>query len=112
MKRISIALTALSFMFFSCSGDSNKTENTKDTTATTTTANNDQSTTSAGKKYDVKSGIIHFETTIKAGGMNIVKKKILYFDDYGIKEAEEELNDDGTMEKTLLSNGKDLYMLI
>jgi hypothetical protein len=46
------------------------------------------------KKYDIKSGIITFETTMEMAGMNIKTKTILYFDDYGIKECQEEYKTD------------------
>lgn len=41
------------------------------------------------KKYDIKSGIITFETTVKMMGMTITKKSIVYFDEYGMKECKE-----------------------
>ncbi len=116
MKKLTVLASAVTILLASCGGGDSKTEkSTSDsssttTTSTTTTTGTDE--TSATRKYDVKSGIVHFETTIKAGGMNIVKKKILYFDDYGIKEAEEELADDGSVEKTLMSDGKNLIMLL
>lgn len=115
MKKLSIALMSLSVILFSCSGDSGPSEKKdKDSTATNSTTNTttDKPTTTGIKKYDIKSGIVNLETTIKAGGMSIVKKKILYFDDYGMKEAEETLRDDGTVEQTFLSDGKNLITLI
>jgi hypothetical protein len=37
------------------------------------------------KKYDIKSGIVTFESI----GLGMTSKVVLYFDDYGAKEAEE-----------------------
>lgn len=55
----------------------------------------------AYKKYDIKSGIITYESTMQMGGMDIKSKKILYFDDFGIKECEEEYTVDATGTETL-----------
>lgn len=46
------------------------------------------------KKYDIKSGIITYETKMEMMGTVMKSKKILYFDDYGIKECEEEYKAD------------------
>jgi len=54
------------------------------------------------KKYEVKSGIVTFETHLEMSGIKINKKQVLYFDDYGLKESEETYNTDGgkeTLEK-------------
>lgn len=112
MKKLTIAGLALTIIFSACSGDSDTEEKSSKDNTTSATKSTDQPTTSAVKKYEIKSGIINFETTIKAGSMTIVKKSILYFDDYGNKEAREELNDDGTLEKTFLSDGKNLILLV
>jgi hypothetical protein len=57
---------------------------------------------SAGyKKYDIKSGIVTLQTTMEMSGMNIKTKSILYFDDYGIKECQEEYKTDGSGKETL-----------
>lgn len=111
MKKISFLAIASAVIFSACSGDSGKTESGKDSTATTTTSG-DQSSSSASKKYDVKSGIVTLETNMKVGSMDIVQKKIIYFDDYGNKEAAETLNDDGSVKETFISDGKDLILLI
>lgn len=111
MKKFFFLAIVSAIIFSSCSGDSGKTGSAKDST-TTTTSGSDQPTISAGKKYDVKSGIVTLETTMDLGGMNIVEKKIVYFDDYGIKEAAETFNDDGTLKETTFSDGKDIILLI
>ncbi len=41
------------------------------------------------KKYDIKSGIVTFETKMEMSGIKINKKTVVYFDNYGIKECEE-----------------------
>jgi len=61
------------------------------------------------KKYDLKSGIVTFETVVKMSGMTITTKSIVYFDDYGTKECKETYEDDGTVKDWFLSDGKDLY---
>ena len=47
-------------------------------------------TSSSYKKYDIKSGIISTSTKMEMSGMKIETKNITYFDDYGIKECNEE----------------------
>lgn len=66
-------------------------------------------------KYDIKSGIINFETKMEMAGMVIKSKKILYFDDYGNKECEEEYGDDPASGKEVLKSRsftKDGYQYI
>jgi hypothetical protein len=60
------------------------------------------------KKYDIKSGIVTFETTMKVGSMSIVTKSIVYFDDYGAKECKETYKDDA-LKESFFSDGKNLY---
>ncbi|MGE5420319.1 MAG: hypothetical protein ACM3UT_09050 [Chloroflexota bacterium] len=59
-------------------------------------------------KYGVKSGIVTFENT----GFGLTVKKILYFDDWGTREAEESFDTDGTLKETSLCDGKNIYLLI
>lgn len=63
------------------------------------------------KKYDIKSGIVTFETAIKAGSMTIPKKVIVYFDDYGMKECKDTYEGDKLAE-SFFSDGKSLYKVI
>ncbi|MEO8168535.1 MAG: hypothetical protein ABI623_09820 [bacterium] len=63
------------------------------------------------KKYDIKSGIITFETTMKMAGMTIPKKDIVYFDDYGMKECKDTYKDD-KLSESFFSDGKFLYKVI
>jgi len=60
------------------------------------------------KKYDIKSGIITFETTMQMMGMTIITKSIVYFDEYGMKECKESFKD-GKLEESFFSDGKFLY---
>jgi len=64
--------------------------------------------TAQPKKYDIKSGIITFETTMKMGSMSIVTKSIVYFDDYGTKECKETYKGDA-LKESFFSDGKNLY---
>jgi hypothetical protein len=43
----------------------------------------------AYKKYDIKSGIVTLDITMKIGKTEIKTQKVLYFDDYGAKQYEE-----------------------
>ena len=63
------------------------------------------------RKYDIKSGIITFETTITIGTMKVVNRSIVYFDDYGVKECKETYNGD-KLSHVLFCDGKSLYRLI
>ena len=45
---------------------------------------------STDKKYDSKSGIVTIETTASVSGMTVKTKQVLYFDDYGRKECQEQ----------------------
>jgi hypothetical protein len=60
------------------------------------------------KKYDIKSGIITFETTMKIMGMAVTNKSVVYFDEYGTKECKETYSD-GTLKESFFSDGKNLY---
>ena len=64
-----------------------------------------------GKKYELKSGIITFETMMEMSGTKIPEKTILYFDDYGMKECRETYKDDKLTE-SFFSDGKDLFQLV
>ncbi|MEK6780762.1 MAG: hypothetical protein AABY93_03600 [Bacteroidota bacterium] len=79
--------TLLLFAFLvSCSGNKNEESNSSD------------------KKYDLESGIITFSTTMKIGERNITQKKILYFEDYGIRECEEEYTVDTASGQEILDS--------
>lgn len=61
------------------------------------------------KKYDIKSGIVKYDMTMKVGKMEIKKNTIVYFDDYGMKECRETFSKDNKLEETYFSDGKYLF---
>jgi hypothetical protein len=62
------------------------------------------------KKYDIKSGIVTFESITKIGKMEMKDKLVVYFDDYGMKECKETFSGDKLTE-SFFSDGKDLYLV-
>ena len=60
------------------------------------------------KKYDVKSGIITFETVVEMGTMKMKNKIMVYFDDYGMKECHENYNGE-KLASSLFSDGQMEY---
>lgn len=58
------------------------------------------------KKYPLKSGIITFDNNM----MGIKEKSVLFFDDYGMKEAEDKY-DGETMKETNLCDGQKHYTI-
>jgi hypothetical protein len=67
-------------------------------------------TLSQTKKYDIKSGIVTFETEMLIGKMKTTGKAIVLFDDYGIKECKETYEDNQLSEITF-SDGKTIYLV-
>jgi len=63
------------------------------------------------KKYDIKSGIVTYDMNMKVGKMEIKKRTIVYFDDYGMKECRETFSKDNKLEETFFSDGKNLFSL-
>jgi hypothetical protein len=61
-------------------------------------------------KYDIKSGIITLETVLKVGRTEMKMTKIVYFDDYGIKEREENYSG-GKLNGVRFTDGKDKFSL-
>ena len=64
----------------------------------------------ATQKYDIKSGIVTFESVSKVGTMEMKLKFVVYFDDYGMKECKETYKD-GKLVNVFFSDGKTLYAL-
>lgn len=62
------------------------------------------------KKYDIKSGIITFESIMKMGNFEVKDSIKVYFDDYGMKECKETYKS-GKLEESFLSDGKNLFLL-
>lgn len=52
-------------------------------------------------KYDTKSGIVTYDVVMSMMGMNIKTQRIVYWDDYGVTECQEDYKDDGTGTMTL-----------
>jgi len=69
-------------------------------------------TNSQTKKYDIKSGIITFESTQKMAGLgfDIQNKVVVLFDDYGMRECRETYQGN-EIKEVYFSDGKDLYSL-
>jgi hypothetical protein len=63
------------------------------------------------KKYDLKSGILTFQSTTFFGTMKMESKAIVYFDDYGMKECKESFEDD-ELKESFFSDGKTLFTLV
>jgi hypothetical protein len=64
----------------------------------------------AANKYDIKSGIITLESVTIISKMEIKITKIVYFDDYGIKEREETYSS-GKLSGVRFTDGKDKISL-
>jgi hypothetical protein len=62
------------------------------------------------KKYDMKSGVVTYESIMKMGDFEIKKKVVVYFDDFGLRECKETLSRD-KLEESFFSDGKDLYLV-
>jgi hypothetical protein len=60
------------------------------------------------KKYDIKSGIVTYDLIMKMGQMEIKKKTIVSFDDFGMKECRETFSGN-KLEESYFSDGKNLY---
>ncbi len=63
------------------------------------------------KKYDIKSGIVTLESVSTIGGTQIKMTKMVYFDDYGIKECQETYSN-GKLKSVLFSDGKNKIALL
>jgi hypothetical protein len=61
-------------------------------------------------KYDIKSAIITLESVMKVAGMEIKTTKLVYFDDYGIKERVETYSN-GKLSIVIFTDGKDRISL-
>ena len=100
-----IALTAATLLFSCKSNTGVKTES--DTTAVSQGNETEITVPAAVKKYGIKSGIITFEIDM----MGNKQKLVLYFDDFGAKEAEEKFEGENVKEISLC-DGKDMYNII
>ncbi len=64
----------------------------------------------AFKKYDIKSGIVTFGTSMKMGTMEMKEKNVVYFDEYGMKVCKDTSSDDELV-PSYFSDGKNLYLV-
>lgn len=62
------------------------------------------------KKYDVKSGIVTYETTTLEGRVQIAGRIVLYFDQYGRLECKDTYVN-GMLKESVLCDGKTVYTL-
>lgn len=59
-------------------------------------------------KYDIKSGIVTFEETTSMGTLRIEGRKVVFFDDYGMKECRDTY-EGGRLKESFFSDGHNLY---
>src|SRR5687768_4624980 len=105
MKNLFYILSAA--IFWSCNGGKNDAASNANEAAATASGMSDGATESqevatGTNKYDLKSGIITFETVMSLDGSDIRSKKVLYFDDYGRKECEETYRPDASGKEALV----------
>jgi hypothetical protein len=62
------------------------------------------------KKYDIKSGIITYETTTLDGRVQVAGRIVLYFDQYGCQECKDTYVN-GMLKESVLCDGKTVYTL-
>jgi hypothetical protein len=106
MKTRQILLAAAILVAFSaCKNKPGVTKGTE-TTAPVQTVENQATEAYTFHKYGIKSGIVTFETSM--AGMKI--KSVLYFDDYGAKEADEKYTGENVTSITVC-DGKERYDL-
>jgi hypothetical protein len=106
MKTRQILLAAAILVAFSaCKNKPGVTKGTE-TTAPVQTVENQTTEAYTFHKYGIKSGIVTFETSMV--GMKI--KSVLYFDDYGAKEADEKYTGEN-VQSISICDGKERYDL-
>jgi len=110
MKTIKIlACLSIAAVVVSCGKNSKSTQTSVDslTSVVENATEVAASEVSAVKKYPVKSGIITFDNDM----MGMQQKSVLYFDDFGMKEAEEKY-DGENIKETTLCDGTKRYTII
>lgn len=105
MKKSSGKAFCLFISLVILSGCGNSTKNEKSQPADSNSVNTE---VSMPHKYGVKSGIVTYENT----GYGLTTKSILYFDDWGAREAEEKYDQDGALTETSICDGTTMYLLI
>lgn len=109
--QILLSLVAGCLVFTSCDNKPAETSSGDTQRSEASDHGHDHDHEAMPKKYPIKAGIITFETLIEVAGNHIDEKKVLYFDDYGMKEAEETYEAD-VLTKTFMSDGEFFYNLI
>ncbi len=99
-KNIFNLMVFASLFFVACNNENNNTSS----------LSMDEDSIPIQKKYGIKSGIVTFETMVETSGMQVAGKKILYFDNYGLKECEETYEKDKLV-ISFFSDGEKLYNL-
>ena len=110
MRTIQVLIsTLLAVALISCGGSKQKSSVTTDSTKSSVSqpTANAEPVSGSVKKYPIKSGIVTFDMDM----MSIKQKTILYFDDYGVKEAEEKYDGDAVKEMDLC-DGKTRYTIM
>src|SRR5687768_12326464 len=112
MKKISILCAVILAIFAACSNNKDQpTDAVAEANALNERAQEAiENAPAVVKKYQIKSGIITFQETANMGSMKISSKKVLYFDDYGMKEREDSFDDEGQLKESFMSDGKDLIL--
>ena len=105
MRKLAISgIIPLLLFVGSCGTSGNKTSSE----SASVTIPESEAAVNTNKKYEIKSGIVNFESS----GMGIKTKTILYFDDFGSKEAEEKYDEDGNVKEIQLCDGTNRYTII
>jgi len=114
MKKISILCAVILAIFAACSNNKDKpTDAVAEANAINERAQEAiKNAPPVTKKYQIKSGIVTFESTSQMGTMKFSGKKVLYFDDYGMKEREDSYDEAGQVKESFMSDGKDLILLM
>jgi hypothetical protein len=107
MKTRQILLAAAILVAFSACKNKPGVTKGAETNAPVQTVENQTTEAYTFHKYGIKSGIVTFETSMV--GMKI--KSVLYFDDYGAKEADEKYSGEN-VKSISICDGKDRYDLI
>jgi hypothetical protein len=99
MKTINGFLLIFFVLLISCSKETKQPEETKSTTTP-------QTTVEQNKRYQIESGIITYDMTNNMIGGKMTQ--ILYFDDWGLKEARETITEMSMMGQTIKTHKIDL----
>jgi hypothetical protein len=105
-KAFLASLTVL-FLLTSCGNSGSKSKSKAGSTNTVSTSANGDVSASVVKKYQIKSGIVTFYNE----GMGMKTKRVLYFEDFGMKELEENFEEDAIKDATLC-DGKNRYTIV